>query len=142
MDWLKGSLWYESLFLGFWKVLNWCSSVKVLFNLLENQWRTGTQLISWGEYLASGYKVDTKTGVFQGDSLSPLFFYLHGTPDTNIKKGSFNQSMEPKYEQEQHIRKFLYKSLLNSAGLRSRARIATNKKQKYFSLPDYQLAEN
>ena len=32
--------------------------------------------------------------------------------------------------------------LLNSAYLRSRARLAINKKQNYFSLPDYQLAEN
>ena len=33
-------------------------------------------------------------------------------------------------------------SLLNSAWLWSRARLAINKKQKYFSLPDHQLAEN
>ena len=32
--------------------------------------------------------------------------------------------------------------LLNSAYLKSSARLAINKKQNYFSLPDYQLAEN
>ena len=31
---------------------------------------------------------------------------------------------------------------MNSAGLRSRARLAINKKQKYFLLPDHELAEN
>ena len=39
-------------------------------------------------------------------------------------------------------KKIFYKSLLNSAWLWSRARLALNKKQKYFSLPDHQLAEN
>ena len=32
--------------------------------------------------------------------------------------------------------------LLNSAYLSSRAQLAINKKQNYFSLPDHQLAEN
>ena len=32
--------------------------------------------------------------------------------------------------------------LLNSAWILSRARLAINEKQKYFSLPDHQLAEN
>ena len=39
-------------------------------------------------------------------------------------------------------KKFFYKSLLNSAYLRSRGRYISNKKQNYFSLPDHQLAEN
>ena len=39
-------------------------------------------------------------------------------------------------------REFLYKSLLNSAWLRSRVRLAINKKQKYFSLQDHQLDES
>ena len=39
-------------------------------------------------------------------------------------------------------RKFLYQSLLNSIWLCSIARLAINKKQKYLSLPDHQLAEN
>ena len=50
-------------------------------------------------------------------------------------------SMELHYEQEEHVRKFLYKSLLNSAWLCSRARL-TLKKLKYFLLPDHHLAEN
>ena len=41
-----------------------------------------------------------------------------------------------------HVRKFLYKSLLNSVWLWSRARLAINKTQKYFSLPNHQLVEN
>ena len=35
----------------------------------------------------------------------------------------------------QHLRKWHYESLLNSAYLWSRARLATNEIQKYFSLP-------
>ena len=45
-------------------------------------------------------------------------------------------------EQEEHARKSIYKSLLNSVYLWDRARLAMNKKQKYFSWPDHQLAEN
>ena len=37
---------------------------------------------------------------------------------------------------------FLYKNLLNSAWIWSRARLAINKKQKYFLLPVHQLAED
>ena len=40
------------------------------------------------------------------------------------------------------FRNFVYKGLLNSACLWSGARLAINKKQKYFSLPDHQLSEN
>ena len=45
--------------------------------------------------------------------------------------------MELKFEQEQHVRKFLYKSLLNSVDLWSRAQLTIKKqrKQKYFTLP-------
>ena len=45
-------------------------------------------------------------------------------------------------QKKKHVRKFFYKSLLNSAWLWSRARLATNKKRKYFSLPHHQRAEN
>ena len=38
-------------------------------------------------------------------------------------------------------KKVIYKSLLNSAWLSSRAQLAIKKKQEYFSLPDHQLAE-
>ena len=41
------------------------------------------------------------------------------------------------YEQQQHVRKSFYKTLLNSAHLRSRAQLAPNKKQECFSLPDW-----
>ena len=40
-----------------------------------------------------------------------------------------NKTMELWYEQEQHVRKFLYKSLWKSAWLWSRVRVAINKKQ-------------
>ena len=40
------------------------------------------------------------------------------------------------------MRKFLSKSLLNSAWLWSKAPLAVNKEQKHFSLPGHQLAEN
>ena len=46
------------------------------------------------------------------------------------------------YEQEQHVRKFLYKSLLNSIWLWSKARLAINERQNYFSLTDHQFTEN
>ena len=38
-------------------------------------------------------------------------------------------------------KKIIYKSLLNLACLWSRARLAVNKNQRYFSLSDHQLAE-
>ena len=50
--------------------------------------------------------------------------------------------MELLYEQEQHVRKSFYKSLLNSAHVWSRARLAISKKQNYFWLEDHQLAED
>ena len=50
--------------------------------------------------------------------------------------------MELYYKQEQHVRKSFYENLLNLVYLSSRARLAINKKQNYFSLPDHQLAEN
>ena len=50
-------------------------------------------------------------------------------------------SMELQYKQIQHIRKCFYTILLNLAWLWSRAQLAINKKQKYFLLPDHQLAE-
>ena len=50
-----------------------------------------------------------------------------------------NGKMELQSEQEQHLRKFLYESLLNSVWLWKRAQLATNKKQNYFSLPYKQL---
>ena len=50
--------------------------------------------------------------------------------------------MELEHEQESHLNKSFYKSLLNSASLWSRAWLPINKKQNYFSLPDHQLAEN
>ena len=40
------------------------------------------------------------------------------------------------------MRKSFYKSILNSAWLWSRRWLPINKKQKYFSLPNHQLAEN
>ena len=39
-------------------------------------------------------------------------------------------------------KKSFYKRLLNSALLWSRARFSINKKEKYLSVPDHQLAEN
>ena len=45
-------------------------------------------------------------------------------------------------ENEWYARNFLFKSLLNSACLRSKLRLAINKKQKYFSLPDHKLSKN
>ena len=39
-------------------------------------------------------------------------------------------------------KKFFYKNLLNSAYLWSRAQLAVNKKQNYFSLPDHRPTEN
>ena len=46
------------------------------------------------------------------------------------------------YEQEWHVRKFLYKNLFNSARLWRRVGLALGKKEKYFALPDYQLTEH
>ena len=46
------------------------------------------------------------------------------------------------FNMELQKRKILYKSLLNTAWFWSGARPAINKKQKYFMLPDHQLAEN
>ena len=51
-------------------------------------------------------------------------------------------TMELSYKQGLHRRKSFYKSLLNSAYLWSRARLAINKKQSYFLLQDHQLAKN
>ena len=43
---------------------------------------------------------------------------------------------------EKHVRKSFYKGLLNSAYLWRRVRLAINKTQKYFLLPDHQLLLN
>ena len=50
--------------------------------------------------------------------------------------------MELQYKEEQHVRKSFFTSLLNSAYLLSKARLARNKKQKHVLLLDYNLAEN
>ena len=46
------------------------------------------------------------------------------------------------HKQEQHVRKYFYKSLLNLAWLWSRARLTININKKYFSLPYHQFTEN
>ena len=73
-----------------------------------------------------------------------IFSIKEAKPVTKNAKGTaiYSKTMELQYQQEWHARKFLHKSLLNSACLWSRARLATNKKQKYLSLPDHQYAEN
>ena len=40
------------------------------------------------------------------------------------------------------FKKIIHKSLLNSSYVSSRAQLAVNKKQEYFSLSDHQLVEN
>ena len=60
----------------------------------------------------------------------------------NYKKDLLTYCMELQYEQDQHVKKLFYKSLLNFAYLWGRVGLTINKKQKYFSLPGHQLAEN
>ena len=59
----------------------------------------------------------------------------------NYKQDLLTYCMELQYQQEQHVRKLFYKSLLNFAYLWGRAGLTKNKKQNYFSLPGHQLAE-
>ena len=60
----------------------------------------------------------------------------------DAKQGSIIIDHGTIMQTEQHVQKFLYKNLLSSVLLWSKACLTINKTQKYLSVPQHQLARN
>ena len=106
-------------------------NVLCTFNLRLAFRGLGKNCMTWTQYFYENFSNQISANILSSIS-------KHG----NYKQNLLTYCMELQYQQEQHVRKLFYKRLLNFAYLWGRVGLTINKKQKYFSLPGHQLAEN